>query len=146
MDLQIGNHSYRFGKLDAFEQFHVARRLAPAVFAMGASAMGALKTGEFDNKALLSSIAPLVGIIAGMSNGDSQFVLDTCLSVCSRQSGNNYAKVFTAGGGLLFDDIDMAVMLRLVFSVIRDNLGNFTDALPTAPLETAPQAGSISQP
>ncbi|MDR8357797.1 hypothetical protein FPK59_28755, partial [Acinetobacter baumannii] len=29
--MQIGNHNYEIGRLDAFDQFHVSRKIAPIV-------------------------------------------------------------------------------------------------------------------
>lgn len=37
MEVTIGEHTYRTGKLDATKQFHVARRLAPVIFSLGKS-------------------------------------------------------------------------------------------------------------
>lgn len=133
MELSINGQTYRVDKLNAFAQFHVARRLAPALWALGSGAMSTLKQGgEFSDAVALGAIGPLVEVIAKMSNADSEYVLAACLGVCSRQSGTGWQKVYAEGGGLLFQDIDLPAMMQLTMAAIRENLGNFLDALPTA--------------
>lgn len=131
MQLTIGDNIYTAGKLDAIRQFHVARRLAPALIALGASAVDVLKRGgDLSDAAAVAAIGPLVEVVAQMSDADSEYVLKTCLSVVSRRSGDGWAPVQNAQGGLMFQDIDITVMLRLAFEVVRGNLGNFMPALP----------------
>lgn len=135
MEIAINGINYKIEKLNAIKQFHVARRLAPAMWALGAAALTTLKgnkAGGDDNivAALTQAAGPLVQVISSMSDADSQYVLDTCLSVCSRQETGGYQKVFVEGGGIMFKDIDLPIMLQLVLAAIRENLGNFLDALP----------------
>lgn len=142
MEFTIGNHNYRTVKLDVFQSFHVGRKISPCIFAMGAGTLQAIKNGMMDDAVVMGSIGPLVAVISSMSDADSQFVLDTCLNVCSRQEPGGWAKIFVPGGGLIFQDIEMPTMLKIVAKVIQENLGNFLDALPTPEPETAkpPQA------
>ena len=60
--MEIAGHDYAIGKIDAFAQFHVARRLAPAILAMGHSALALLKgDGSKDDQAFqLETLMPLV--------------------------------------------------------------------------------------
>lgn len=134
MQITINDQLYMLGKLDAIRQFHIARRLAPALLALGAAALDVLKRGGgLTDAAAVASIGPLVEVVAGMSDADSEYVLRSCLAVVSRKSGDGWAPVHNAQGGLMFADIDISVMLRLAFAVIRDNLGNFMPALPDNP-------------
>lgn len=139
MEIAIKEQNYRILKLDPFAQFHIARRLAPAMWALGSGVTEALKTG--DTSAIgLDVVGSLVDVISRMTNDDSQFVLNTCLSAVHRQQGAGWAKVFVADGiPLAFQDIDLPVMLQLVAAVVKENLGNFLDALPTTPPATAPE-------
>lgn len=137
MDLSLNGQNYKTAKLPTMESFHVARRLAPAIFAMGSGVMASIQAGVLKDAIGIEALGPLVGVIASMSNEDSQFVLDNCLAVCHRQQVNGWAPVFIAGGGLAFQDIGLREMLRLVIAVIQDNLGNFLDVLQIQPSETA---------
>jgi hypothetical protein len=141
MQLTINDQIYAIGKIDAVKQFHVARRLAPALVALGGAAIVVLKQGgALTDAAAVASIGPLVEVIAGMSDDDSEYVLRACLAVVSRRSGDGWAPVQNAQGGLMFQDVDMSVMLRLTFAVIKDNLGNFMLALPGTAPESTPSA------
>jgi hypothetical protein len=126
MELAIGGNEYRVGKLDAFKQFHVARRLAPALLALGTAAAGvfaAARTAAAGDD--LAALGPFVGVISQMSDTDSQYILLVCLGVCHRRQGNAWAPVVSASGGMLFDDIDLPTMIQVAVAVIRENIGNF---------------------
>lgn len=131
-DIDIGGNSYQIGKLDAFKQFHLARRIAPVLFSLGGAVSAFLPQdgGESSDVDVLKAIEPMVNVISKMSDADSQYVLNACLSVCSRKQGNGYQRVFVDGSGLMFIDVDLSVMMQLVQAVIQDNLGNFMAALP----------------
>lgn len=133
-EIQIGDHVYRLGKLNAFAQFHIARRLAPVLGSLGAAAVslpsamdGAVAVGESDT---LSVLGPIADAVSKMSDVDVDYVLNTCLSVCARQQGAQWARVQAPGGGLMFQDIDLSALMQLAFAVIRENLGNFFPAAP----------------
>lgn len=134
MELTLNGQTYRVDRLNAFQQFHVARRLAPALWALGKGAMlNAQAAGaSFSDAVALGAIGPLVEVIAKMSNEESEYVLAACLGVCYRQSGNGWQKVYAEGGGLMFQDIDLPTMMQLTVAAIQENLGNFLNALPTA--------------
>lgn len=142
-EITIKTEVYRIGKLNAFEQFHVARRLAPALFVLGKNFAGIDGTAEGASMldSLAGAIGPLAEVIARMTDDESNYVLTTCLGVCSRKQGTALAAIIlerkianpnTTSYQLMFDDIDMAVMLQLVFAVLKDNLGNFLAALPVS--------------
>lgn len=135
-DITIGEHSYKTGKLDGMTQFHVARRLAPVMAAM-AAAFGAVQAsqataeadiGEQPPKAdVLSSLGPLADAFAAMKDEEAQYVITACLRVCRRAIGGDrgYSALVTANGQMMFDDMDMVAMLRLVWTVIEENLAGF---------------------
>jgi len=120
MDLEISGQMYRTGKLNAKQQMHITRKLLPAMMAYG-------KKGETGS---MFDLSPVAEAIAQMSEEDCDFVTDTCLSVCTRQSGSGYQAVMVSGR-MLFDDIDMMVMIRLCSEVVKENLSNFLIALPS---------------
>lgn len=139
MEIVIQGHTYAIGKMEVETQFHVARRLAPVVYAMSAGLLERLRAGESLSSAdnmtsMLTAIEPMVSVISSMSDADSSFVLNHCLAVCQRRTGEGagagYQKVRVDGAKTMqFSDIDLLVMLHLVAATIRDNLGNFLHAL-----------------
>ncbi len=134
-EIEINGNNYQIGTLDAFKQFHVARRIAPVLFTLSSGTLELIKAGsssdDLSEMDILKAVGPMVDVISKMSDADSQYVLTTCLSVCSRQSGNGWQRVCVDGGSMMFSDITLHVMLQLAVTVIQDNMGNFMDALST---------------
>lgn len=148
---EIGGNVYAVEKLDVMRQFHVARRLAPAVWALSRSAGAVLKQAlpegvpaTFENVvkglkgledgalmgAVISAAGPLVDVFAHMSDEDSQYVINACLSVCSRRvNDTGWQVAYVEGSGFMFHDMSLPEMMQLVFLAIQHNLGNFTHAL-----------------
>jgi hypothetical protein len=133
MEIDINGAKFSTGKLNAMQQFHVARRLAPILLAFGSAAGAAVK--QLDNSgsisgdiALLGEMGPVAEAIAQMSDIDSEYVLSNCLSVCQRQDGAAWQKVYQMNGGFLYP-MEIDVMMRLTATVIKENLGNFFSAL-----------------
>lgn len=122
MEFEISGNNYRSGKLDAFKQFHVSRRLAPVLSGLAIAANGS----EADFSAFLQPIAEAV---AQMPDADCDYILHTCLGVVQRQQGNAWANIYAQGAKtLMFDDIDLAAMLQIAAKVIQDNLAGFFSA------------------
>ena len=110
-------------KLDTFAQLHLARRLAPALPIIE----GILKEEEGNNQRSLLSIL----LFSKLDEKDSEFVINKCLSMVLRQQEKNLAKIQAGNGMLMFDDIDLHVMLQLTLSVLEENLGGFFRTLLT---------------
>jgi len=126
---EVGGQTYRVGRMDAKKKFHVARRLAPLL-----PAMSALHSGGD----MMKSLAPVAESLSRMSEEDTDYVIDACLSVCQRlQPAGGWAPITAAGGRLMFQDIDMPEMIQLTVQAIRDNIGNFLPgAAPQSPATT----------
>lgn len=123
METQINGNTYRIGKLDARTQFHVARRLAPLLAGIGKT------LNQPKNKDdLFSTFGPLADALSSMSDEDTDYVLDKCLSVVHRAQGNQFAPVMTTNGRMMFDDIDLPSMMQLAVTVVRENIGGFFPA------------------
>jgi hypothetical protein len=131
MEVELGGTRYRGGRLDAFKQYHVFRKLLPVLAGMGATYVE-MNEGEdidiFANPKFWMSLGPAANAMAEMSQGDSEFVLKTCLAVVQRWNGQQWVRICAANGELMFEDIDMMQMLQLGFEVMKDNLGSFFGA------------------
>lgn len=136
-DFSIGEVKYQAAKLNARRQFHVVRRLLPALSGlMSAGELAELAKGG--DKTMSALLEPFARAVGGMSDQDADFIIDTCLSVVSRQQpGGGWAPLLAQGGGIMFDDVDLAGLLRISFEVLKDNLSGFFGALqqmsPSAP-------------
>lgn len=116
--IEVDGHSYRIGRMGARDQFHVVRRLGPAI--MGFLASGAAGSG------LAGAIGPIVDHLSRMSDEDSDYVLDHCLNVVQRMQPNNeWARVRAPNGALMFNDIELPQLINLTRAVLTENLRGF---------------------
>lgn len=135
MEFEIGGNTYRSGKMDTFKQFHVSRRLVPILGNVAGAVSGEAKFEDL--------VQPLMHGIACMTDADCDFILEACLKVVQRQQGNAWSQIYAgANQALMFDDIDMSVMLQIAGKVIQDNLSGFFPgrgavASPPDPIATA---------
>jgi hypothetical protein len=134
---EIDGKTYQINRLTPKKAFHVARRLAPFLGAILPHLRTLFEKGD-DGKMpaadtflergaeLLPAIAD---IIAKMPNDDCDFIIDTCLSVVSLRQDRGSAPVMS-NSLMMFDFIDMKVMLQLTAEVVKVNLADF---FPTSP-------------
>lgn len=133
MDITINGHNYRIGKLDALKQFHITRRLAPALASVGLGIAQLQQAGQQvigeGMEAFMPVLGPVSEVVAKMSDEDTNYILFTCLAVVTReQDGGRFARV-VSDRQLMFEDIDMVLMLRLTVEVVRLNLQGFFSGL-----------------
>lgn len=132
-DFTINDLQYRSGRLNAFQQFHVARKLGPVLAKLGPAFLAVTPTPggpvavEANNtNAWIEKLEPLVDALAAMSEEDCNYILMRCLSVVQRYQGSAWAQVWNEPAKrLMFDDIDMPVMIQIAIQVLGDNLSNF---------------------
>ncbi|MDE2403048.1 MAG: hypothetical protein KGL90_15435 [Burkholderiales bacterium] len=140
IETELNGQTYRIGKLDAFKQFHVSRKVAPLIPKL-VPAFVALSSGKDafgDMSKLAEVLAPFADAMADMPDEAAEYVVGTCLSVVQRRQGQSWAPVWSAQGKtIMFDDIDLSTTLPLVVQVIRENLGSFISGLLTG--QTQPQ-------
>lgn len=149
--MQIGNYDYEIGRLNAIDQFHVSRKIAPIIPTimpiLTELAKGELQKtieklesaedndvsglAEANLESLGTALQPLMDSFAKMPEDDVDYVIKKCLTVVSR----NGAKVVVRDA-IMFDDLGMEHILPLTIAVIRTNLGNFIQGLLTKALST----------
>lgn len=143
IEFDIDGKQYRANRLDAFKQFHVSRKIAPIVPKL-IPIFVQLKDGgglTEDLAGLAEVVAPFADALAAMKDDDAEYIIATCLSVVLRQQGTTWAPVWSVNGRVvMFEDIDMGVMLPIIVRVIRDNLGNFISGLLSNPAAAGPVA------
>ncbi|MDH1068934.1 hypothetical protein N5B96_05430 [Acinetobacter johnsonii] len=144
MQITISGKNYTIGRLNALDQLHVSRKIAPIIPSLIPIISEVAKGGlskviesmelgddvELENidlkelDGLSSALSPLMDVIAGMSEADTNLVIHKCLSVVIRDGA-----VLCRGESIMFDDLDMMQILPLAVAVIRKNLGNFIQDL-----------------
>ncbi len=117
-EIKVGEHTYTIGKLTPYQQLHVARRLLPLF--IGASS--SITEGQTDD---LEWAAPFVSAISKMPDDEVDAIINPCLSVVSRKSGEMWAPVMPKPGQMMFQDISIVDMMSLVGAVLQENIGNF---------------------
>jgi hypothetical protein len=119
MELQLGGITYATsGKLDAFTQLHIARKLGPALPIVE----GMVKP---DNAGKDKSILTVL-MLSHINDADVEYIIRKCLAVVTRQQDSKArAKITAPDGSLMFDDITMAQMLEISMVVVEENLGDF---------------------
>jgi len=141
MEFTIGKDVYRAGKLDAFKQLHIVRRLTPCIGPL--VQLAAIEPEKFkvekDTEGNVSKIngdfsqvsGPLVGAITALSDEDVEYVLNACLEAAERkQSGGKWASL-RVNGVTMFDALTLPAMLQIAYYVILENLEDFFSGLPS---------------
>ena len=137
MEFEIGGNKYRSGKLNAFAQLHVSRKLAPIIVGMAKTAKefraifkvgdNLPEAGTADEVQLYPAFGPIAEAISKMEEADVNEIVKKCLAVCQRydSKANQWYGVSTGDGHLRYDDIDLRVLIRISVETIKENLGGF---------------------
>jgi len=140
-EFEVNGTLYRSGKLDAMTQFNLTRRMLPLMPAVKNLAMlwGARQKEEEaeaskaddaialePNATFDDAMEAAATAIAKLSDEDSNFIIATCLGVVSRKSGAGFSPVWNKPAGRpMFDDINMADMLKIMFAVLQSEFAAF---------------------
>lgn len=146
-EFEQGADTYRIGKLNAFQQFHLSRKVAPIIptlipifLKLNASGVDvraqlAASVGSKDAAAsplsgdlgsLAEAMTSFADGIANMPDESAEFILSTCLSVVQRRQGTAWFPVWNAQQNTcMFDDLDLGVLIKLSIRVIKESLGPF---------------------
>ena len=138
-DFEIGGKNFKIGKLNAFKQFHIVRRISPIL----ADLLPAVKEFQkfqkrkddekseaerLDEMAVV--LAPILTGFSKLNDADSEFVLLGLLSsVEMKGPGGAWAKI-SNGTMMMFDDLDLSIMLQIAGRVFVSNLAGFFHVLP----------------
>ncbi len=135
-DFQIGARNFKLNKIDAFKQFHIVRRLGPILgdIIPVAQQMSKSKKENLSEDETFESLAKLAGPImsglAKLSDEDSNLVLlGLCSAVEMQQAQGNWARVATQAG-LMFQDLELPVLLQIAGKSFMYNLSGFFAVAP----------------
>ena len=131
-DQEIGGKKYRIEGLNAFEQLHIARRIAPIVhsgiFFAGAVAKSLVEYKKGNSEASDSSFVeacfsskPFLIEFSRMPDEDLNFIIHTVLGHVMRDTGSGMARV-SMNGQIMFDDMNIADILQIVIKVISEEI------------------------
>jgi hypothetical protein len=125
----FGDDTYSIGTVDAIEQFHIFRRLAPLVATMGVEMFkmlsGNVNPSELGKADWMVMAAPMVGELAKMPQDDVNYLIMNTLKVVRKKDGDRWAPLLNPQGQMMYSDIGMFAMLRLIIEVLRHNMSDF---------------------
>lgn len=131
--ITIGANQYRIArKLNAMQQFHVTRRLGPAILICGATFKMMMEGQDVPTDAWIEVAGPVMQVIGHMSDADVEYVINTCMSVVERQQADAWAPVLSSDKHLMFADMNQLELIRLTVEVIRGDLTNFMKGMADA--------------
>lgn len=138
---EVGGHRYRItGKLNAIQQLHVVRRLAPLIGAFVGVDLGALRpdapeTAELQaarSAAMIDLIGPLADGVAKLSDQDTEYVLGACMGLVERDVGGGagWAPTWSRAAKVMqYEDIGFVELVQIMGRVLMANVGDFGSAL-----------------
>ena len=122
MQFTIKDKTFDSGRLNAFQQLHVVRRLAPVT-----ERLVALAGSAGDPEAFLGPLARTVG---ELPNADVDYILNACLDVTQiRQDTGGFARLRV--NGVVMFPLDLTMLLGIAAHVLKDNLSGFFADLPS---------------
>jgi hypothetical protein len=131
-DFEVGGRQFKLGKIDAFKQFHIVRRLGPILgdlipVAQKISGANLASMSEEEKFSHLSQLlTPVMNGLSKLSDKDANLVLlGLCSSVEMHQpQSNNWARVSTTEV-LMFQDLSLPTLLQVAGRAFMFNLSDF---------------------
>lgn len=124
---RIGADEFRHGTLNAVEEFHCVRRIAPLVRTTGSliSILAAKpddETGEAGKIAsLVEGAAPLLQAFSQMTEADADYVITRCMSVTEARQDGEWMPVWDAEAQApALPHLRMDHVLRISYEVVRE--------------------------
>lgn len=137
-DFEIGSRKFKLSKINALKQFHIVRRIAPILGEMAPMLkdLSRVKKSEDsmseDDKLeqIAKFISPMMNGMSKLSDQDSNLVLMGLLcAVEVQQSGGNWAPI-ARGDNLMFEDLELPVLLNAAGRSFMYNMAGFFTVLP----------------
>lgn len=137
---EVANRKFTVRKVDAIKQFHIVRRIGPLLTGMLSKSQKLQKVGsmkkfealpEDEKFAIVADlVVPIMNGLSQMSDEDSECVLFGLLSAAEvQQAAGNWAPV-VSGSTLMFQDMDLPVLVQVAARAFMHNLSGFFAALP----------------
>ena len=107
--MEINGNNYSFSKMNALQQFHVARRIQSLIF-----------SGK------KMSLQGFSEALSKMSDEEAEAVLFPLLKSVQRENsrGGGFAPIMSEGN-LMFSDIDLKTLIQLAWKALEVNFSDF---------------------
>lgn len=134
---EAGGRKFKLGKIDAFRQFHIVRRIGPLLAEMMPVIAGIAKS-KVDKMSEAEKLeefarmaAPIMQGLSKLSDADADYVLFRLLSAVEvhQEQFNSWAKIAT-DNGLMMQDMELPLLLNAAGRSLMFNLSGFFALLP----------------
>lgn len=134
-DFEIGAKKFKVNKINAFEQFHIVRRLAPILSDLIpiANKMSKKNKAQEDqvDETDFEALGPIFMGIGKLSDEDANRVLlGLCSAIEMHQPKSNSWAYIVRGGNLMFSDFELPELLQLAGRAFQYNMAGFFSMLP----------------
>lgn len=140
-DFEIGGRKFRLGKMDAFRQFHVVRRIGPILSDLLPALKDGVKNPDLSNLSesekldgIAKFVTPIMSGLSRLSDADAELVLYSLLGSVEMQQAlsGNWMHIATKGANpiLMVQDLELPVLLQIAGRAFVHNLAGFFSALP----------------
>ncbi len=134
-----GGRNFKLGKIDAFRQFHIVRRIGPLLAEVAPTMISMVaaskKMGNISEEQKLEEFAkiaqPIMLGLSRLSDADAEYVLFRLLGAVEVQQKefNVWAKVAT-DTGIMMQDLELPLLLQAAGKSLMYNLSGFFALLP----------------
>lgn len=128
----INGVNFKVHKIDAFKQFHIVRRMAPILADLIPVANKLSKMKDAGDEQF-EALAPIMNGLAKLTDEESNKVLIGLLSAIEMQQGEGgpWARLVN-GESLMFQNLELPVMLQAAGRAFMFNMAGFFAVLPSA--------------
>lgn len=131
VNFTVGQFNYVAEQLNAFDQLHVVRKIAPVFAALvppGAEMKSLSSMLNIDVSVVLPNVAD---VLARLPEEDVNALMLKLLSVVRREQPNHSGWApMVASGRLMFDDLKVTELMQIAVKSGQHSLGDFLSALP----------------
>jgi hypothetical protein len=131
-EVELAEHTYRVGRLNAIQQWEIFRRLGPVLPMLSAEMDGSVAATP-GARWIMSAVA---GFLSQLKQEDADYILHAALAVVERFDPQNQRWFRVASmngtGGLMYQDIELLTMLELMDRALQENMGSFFAQLRAA--------------
>lgn len=144
-EIEIDGKIYRSTPLNAFQQFHLMRKVAPfaslsvALLTYGVKHMEDISSDEKATKLelltdLINMANPVLFALSELPNDKAEEIIQLACQNVMRKNGDIWRPVFE-NGVVNFSDLTLTAILKLTAAGLKNNLGDFFKGMLTKVIE-----------
>lgn len=136
-EFEIGGRKFKVNKINVFKQFHIVRKIAPILSDLLPALQDAAKSQkQFEGLAeeekfqkLIPVLTPVIMGLSKMSDEESEKVFRGLLCAVDLKQAQGWVKIAN-DTVLMFDDLELPVLIQLAGRAFMFNLSGFFAVLP----------------